>query len=189
VLLQDRAMENLRFIRATMERATSYTMVSGTGQAWVGVSALCAAWLATGSHQPKTWLLIWLLEAALSVLISVAMMFRKARAARLPLLTETGRRFLLSFAPAMLAGAVISGLLYQLGQYSLMPGIWLLLYGTGVVASGTYSARILPVMGLCFMVLGVMALLLPGWGNLLMAGGFGGLHLGFGLLIARKYGG
>ena len=182
-------MENLRFIRATMERATSYTMVSGTGQVLVGVSALGAAWLATGSQHPGTWLLVWLLEAVLSVLISVAMMFRKARAARLPLLTETGRRFLLSFSPAMLAGAVISGLLYQQGQYSLMPGIWLLLYGTGVVASGTYSARIVPVMGLCFMLFGIMALLLPGWGNPLMAAGFGGMHLSFGLLIARKYGG
>lgn len=190
ILLQNRAMENLRFIRATMERATGYTMVSGTGQILVGLTALIAAWSAAAQSSTETWIFVWLAEAALSLLISSVMMLKKARAAKLPLLTETGRKFLLSFTPAMMAGAFLTAVLYRHQLQSLIPGTWLLLYGTGVIASGTYSVRIVPVMGFCFMLLGVLAMSGPvAWGNTLMAAGFGGLHMTFGVLIARKYGG
>jgi hypothetical protein len=190
ILLQDRAMENLRFIRSTMERATTYTMVSGTGQILVGLTALLAAWSAAAQASIETWIFVWLAEATLSLLISSFMMMKKAQAAKLPLINETGRKFLLSFAPAMMAGAMLTAVFYQHQLLNLIPGTWLLLYGTGVIASGTYSVRIVPVMGFCFMLLGVMAMTGPAvWGNNLMAAGFGGLHIAFGVLIARKYGG
>jgi len=183
-------MENLRFIRATMERATSYTMVSGTGQILVGLTALVAAWAAAAQASVETWIFVWLAEAVVSLVISSFMMMKKAKSAKLPLLTETGRKFLLSFTPPMMAGAMLTAVLYQHQLMPLIPGIWLLLYGTGVIASGTYSARIVPVMGFCFMLLGVLAMTGPQvWGNALMAAGFGGLHIAFGVLIARKYGG
>lgn len=190
ILLQDRAMENLKFIRNTMERATAYTMVSGTGQILVGMTALIAAWAATAQTRIDTWIFVWLAEAVLSLLISSFMMMKKAQVAKLPLFNETGRKFLLSFTPAMMAGALLTAVFYQHQLLHLIPGAWLLLYGTGVIASGTYSVRIVPVMGFCFMLLGVLALTGPvGWGNALMAAGFGGLHIAFGVLIARKYGG
>ncbi len=190
ILLQDRAMENLKFIRNTMERATAYTMVSGTGQILVGITALIAAWAATAQTQIDTWIFVWLAEAVLSLLISSFMMMKKAQSAKLPLFNETGRKFLLSFTPAMMAGALLTAIFYQHQLLQLIPGTWLLLYGTGVIASGTYSVKIVPVMGFCFMLLGVLAMTGPvHWGNSLMAAGFGGLHIAFGILIARKYGG
>lgn len=190
VFLHNRAMENLRFIRATMERATSYTMVSGLGQILVGLTALLAAGIAATQSRTELWLLTWLIEAVLSVLISSLMMLKKAQAAKLPLFTETGRKFLLSFTPAMVVGAFLTAVFYQYQLQALIPGTWLLLYGTGVIASGTYSAPIVPFMGLGFMLLGMLAIITPAsWGNGWMAGGFGGLHIIFGMLIARRYGG
>lgn len=188
--LSDRAMENLKFIRQTMERATTYTGVSGSGQIMVGMTALMAAWSAAQQTQTVHWIFVWVTEAVVSLMISSLMMVKKSRRLQLPLWTETARRFLLSFTPPMLAGALLTAVCYQQNLSHLIPGIWLLLYGTAVIAGGTYSVQIVPVMGFCFMLLGVFALLGPAvWGNGLMALGFGGLHLLFGLWIARKYGG
>ena len=77
-----------------------------------------------------------------------------------------------------------------MGAHGAIAGVWLLLYGTGVVTGGAFSIRIVPLMGLCFMVLGAVALFCPpNWGNAFLASGFGGLHILFGAVIASKYGG
>jgi hypothetical protein len=188
--LHERAMDNLRFIRETMESAASFTAVSGWGEIAIGLTALGAAVLASQMAELKPWLAIWIGEATLSVLIAGGAMLRKARAARMPMLSGPGRKFALSFLPPMVVGAILTAVLYRAGFVSGLPGTWLLLYGTGVVTGGTYSVRIVPVMGFCFMLLGGTALFCPAsWGNLFMAVGFGGLHIIFGIIIARRYGG
>jgi hypothetical protein len=90
----------------------------------------------------------------------------------------------------MVTGAVLTVILFRLGMPGLLPGIWLLLYGTGVVSGGAASVRVVPAMGALFMLAGAVALALPSAsGDLLLAAGFGGLHIVFGTIIAVKYGG
>ncbi|HEX2188996.1 MAG TPA: hypothetical protein VHG51_08880 [Longimicrobiaceae bacterium] len=183
-------MDNLRFIRETMERAGSFTAVSGWGAVVVGMTALGAAWVASRQHSPEAWMAVWWAEALFSLGIGGWTTARKARAARMPLLSGPGRKFALSLAPPLVAGALLSAFLYEAGLVAALPGVWLLLFGTGVVTAGAFSARIVPVMGMCFMALGTAALFTPAaWGNAVMALGFGGLHVVFGAIIAWRYGG
>jgi hypothetical protein len=189
--LQERAMDNLRFIRETMERAGSFTAVSGWGLVVIGVAALLAAGLATlQPSSTETWLATWVAAAVVSVLTGVLTTAMKARSARMPMLSGPGRKFMLSLAPPLVAGAALTVMLYGAGMPGLLPAMWLMLYGTGIVTAGAFSVRAVPVMGLCFMILGAVAAFTPAaWGDAWMAIGFGGLHMVFGTLIARRYGG
>lgn len=190
VALHDRAMDNLRYIRETMERAGSFTAVSGWGLVGVGATGLVAGWIASGRTDPAAWLAVWIVAAGAAALIGVLSAVRKGRATGMPLLSGTGRKFALSLAPPLIAGALFTVVLFRAGLLAPLPGAWLLLFGAGIVAAGTYSVRIVPVMGLCFMVLGTAALFAPaGWGDAFMTAGFGGLHIVFGILIARRHGG
>src|SRR5262249_39449525 len=113
----------------------------------------------------------------------------KAQRAGLPLTSGPGRKFALSFLPPIVVGAILTPVLFSAAGIRLLPGVWLLLYGTGMLTGGAFSVAAVPTMGVGFMACGVVALLLPAWGNACMAVGFGGLHILFGLLIARRYGG
>ncbi|HEX6292493.1 MAG TPA: hypothetical protein VFZ66_25125 [Herpetosiphonaceae bacterium] len=188
--LHDRAVDNLRFIRDTMQAATAFTAVSGWGQVLVGGTALITAAIATTRPQPAAWVVLWLGEALLAFAIAIAATVRKARATGLPLVSTPARKFVLSFSPPLIAGAVLTLVLYRAGATALLPGMWLLLFGTGIVTGGAFSVKIVPVMGLCFMVLGCLALLSPAaWHPWFMAAGFGGLNIIFGVVIARRHGG
>jgi hypothetical protein len=190
VALHARAMDNLRFIRETMERATAFTAVSGWGVVIVGLSALLVALLASRERDPDLWLAIWLGEALLSFVIAGGATVRKARTSGQPLISMPGKRFALSFSPPMIVGALLTVALYRAGFLGAIPGAWMLLYGTGIVTGGAFSVRVVPVMGLCFMAEGAAALFLPpAWRDGLMASAFGGLHIVFGFVIARRYGG
>jgi hypothetical protein len=130
VALHDRAMDNLRFIRETMERAGSFTAISGWGTVLIGVTALSAAALAARQTTEAAWLAVWVGEALLAMGVSVLATARKARAVQMPLLSGPGRKFALSLAPPLLAGAVLTLALYPAGLVSVLPGLWLLLFGT-----------------------------------------------------------
>lgn len=188
--LHDRAMDNLSYIRSAMERAGTFTAVPGWGGVAMGISALLASAVAASRGMPHQWLMVWLAEAVIGTVIGVIAMSRKARRIGAPMLGHQGRRFFLSYAPPILVGAVLTVVLYRGGLGAQLPGMWMLCYGTGVVTGGAFSVRVVPVMGLCFMALGAATLALPAsWGNWMLAAGFGGLHILFGLVIARRHGG
>jgi hypothetical protein len=190
VSINERAIENLRFIRETMERAGSFTAVPGWGGILMGVSALLTALISSRLPSKDLWFAAWLGEAALALAIGGWAMAQKAKAAREPLMHGSGRKFALSLCPAMIAGAVLTVVLYRQGMFGIMPGTWLLLYGVAVVTGGAFSVRVVPIMGLSFMALGSIALFSPfEWANWFMAAGFGALQIAFGIVIARRYGG
>jgi len=188
--LSDRAAADLRFIRQTMAHAAAFTAVSGTGYLAIGAGALISAWFAGRVSTPAAWLLIWIADALLSIGVGMASTLRKAHRARQPLLTGAFRKFALGFAPVMLVGSVMTGVLWTLRAYDVLPGLWLLCYGAGLIAGGAYSVPVVPLMGVCFLALGIAAAWwAPQIGALAMVAGFGGLHVIFGIVLVRRYGG
>jgi len=188
--LHDRALADLRFIRETMEGAAAFTTFSGWGLVLIGALALVTGAAAEAQPTAVRWFLVWLALVVVSAPLAVLAAARKSRAAGLPLLSGPARKFALGLAPSVVAGALLTAALARAGLYPLLPGLWLLLYGAGVVAGGSFSVRVVPAMGVAFMVLGALALLAPpAYGTAFLAAGFGGLHIVFGVLIARRYGG
>jgi hypothetical protein len=189
VPIERHAADNLRFIRDTMERAAAFTAVPGWGGIVIGVTALAAGFLASGMPLERQFS-IWVTEGVLAMLLGIIALRWKSRRISMSLVSQPARRALLSFAPPLIAGALMSVVLYRVDQLRFIAGLWLLLYGVAVVTGGAFSVRIVPVMGLCFMLLGAMCLFAPASsGNAFMMVGFGAVHIGFGFVIARRYGG
>jgi hypothetical protein len=190
---KESAIESLRVIRETMEHSAAFTAVSGKGLVAIGLTALAASVIAARhSRHFDYWMLKWFEEGALAIVIVAVSFGIKARRTGALLLSGPGRKLLLGLVPALLAGAILTGALYARGmaEAPLVPGAWLLLYGVGVVAGGSHSIRIVPVMGACFMAVGLATLASPAsLINGYMAAGFGGLHIVFGAIIAKNHGG
>ena len=189
VSINDRAVRDLRYIRETMERAGSFTAVPGWGGVLMGATALVTAALTYSIESRQVWFVAWMGEAVVAAALGVLAMLRKTRIPA-TLFQGPGRKFAMSLFPALAGGAVLTGVLYQQNLFALMPGVWLLLYGVAIMSGGTYSVKIVPLMGAVFMAVGTVALLVPWeWAQWCMATGFGGLQIIFGAIIARRHGG
>ena len=183
-------LDQLQFIRHTMESATSFTAVPGWGTVILGLTALTAAFFARTVDSQVTWVLLWLGEAMLAGVISLIAMVKKTGSLAKLAASIPARKCALSLLPPLAAGAVLTLVMMEHRLYAVLPGLWLILYGVAVITGGAFSVRVVPVMGICFAVFGTAALAMPTqWANGIMAAGFGGLHVVFGLLIARRHGG
>jgi len=190
VEIQSHAIESLRYIRDTMERATLVTAVPGRGGILMGITAIVAAWIASRQPGSAEWLGVWVLEGLIALTIGITAMYLKSRSGGMPLWSAAARKFGLAFAPPLVVGALLTLVLSGVGLTSVLPGLWLSLYGVAVIGAGAFSVRIVPAMGLAFLIAGAVALFAPAsWRDVSLAAGFGGLHVVFGLIIARRFGG
>jgi hypothetical protein len=187
--MEEHALDNLRFIRDTMERAGAFTAVPGWGGIVMGITAFAAAYIANLQNSFSEWLTVWLVEASAATLLGSFFLLRKARRTECALASGPGRKFMLSFAPPLGAAAILTVALSRAGAVQLLPGTWLCLYGAAVTSGGAFSVNAVPAMGGAFMAVGACAFAFPAWGDAWLAAGFGGLHVLFGAAIARRYGG
>ncbi|MPY90744.1 MAG: hypothetical protein GEU99_22860 [Luteitalea sp.] len=188
--VSSQAADNLTFIRSAMERSSTFTVVPGVGGVVTGVIGLIAA--VVGARQPTAdrWLETWLAAASVAVIVELVAMTMKAHRARMMLTGTNARRFALGMAAPLVAGAAITYELWRVRNFTVMVPVWLLLYGAGVLIGGMFTVPVVRAIGVCFMAAGIAAIVTPSeWGNIWLAVGFGGLHVGFGAYIARNHGG
>ncbi len=187
ISISDHAADNLEFIRATMERSHRFSAVPGWGGVAMGAIGCAAGLLAF--YQPDAWFRCWLIAALIAAPIGLTTMRRKASGSGQLLWSAAGRRFALGFSPPMLSAILLTAVMARAHQLDFVPALWLLLYGSAVIAGGMFSIPVVPVMGGCFLALGAAAAAWPTAGNLFLAAGFGAVQIIFGLIIARRFGG
>lgn len=190
VNIGDRAVDNLRFIRETMERSAVFTSVPGYGGLFMGATAIAAAVIAHFQPNVRDWIVVWLIEALLALAVGLFAMWQKSKVAKTSLLSAPAKKFAMSFLPPLLCGGFITFGLWKYGHFELMIPVWILCYGAAVVCGGAFSVKAVPIMGWCFIAVGAIAFFLPiEFGNFMMALSFGILHIVFGTIIGRKFGG
>jgi hypothetical protein len=190
VNIGERAIDNLKFIRETMERSTVFTSVPGYGGILMGATAVAAAYIASSQATVRDWLTVWLTEAVLAFFIGLLAMWQKTKLTNTSILSTPAKKLLMNAVPPMLCGVFITLGLWRLGHFEAMIPVWILCYGAAVVCGGAFSVKPVPLMGWCFIALGAAAFFLPAdFGNWLMALSFGVLHIIFGFVIGRKFGG
>jgi hypothetical protein len=190
VNIGERAIDNLQFIRETMERSTHFTAVPGYGGMLMGVTAIVAAYIAHQQVYLRDWLVVWLTEASLAFAIGLLAMWQKSKFSGTSLFSVPAKKFAFGFTPPLICGIAITLGMWRFEHYEVMAPIWMLLYGAAVVTGGAFSVRVVPVMGWLFLAIGAVAFALPAsYGNILMGASFGLLHIIFGAIIARRYGG
>jgi hypothetical protein len=189
--IHDHALHSIRTIREAMERSTAFTSIPGWGGCAIGVTAIVTTFFASQFVvQPRLWVMTWLAEAIVAVMIAAVMMYAKARRAGVSLTAGPARRFFISYSAPLVAAALLTLALVRVGVFAPLPAVWLLLYGASFISSGSFSIRVVPIMGIFFMILGLAACFVPlSIGNILLGAGFGVLHIVFGFIIARSYGG
>jgi hypothetical protein len=206
---QRAAQEELAYIRRTLDAAGRLSIVPGTGFLAIGVLALAAVWLnerflhgvpggsrylmewrAQGSALAGPYLgayLVWGGLFLVSLLIGITTMRAKARRTRQVFWSPVLQKALWGYGAAMLLGAVLT--LTLLRQPEFLPEVWLGCYGVALVGAGAVSISPIRWMGICFLMLAALAAFTELSGNLLLAAGFGGLHIGFGAYIAWRHDG
>lgn len=186
----DRAIDNLQFIRETMERSTVFTSVPGYGGIFMGVTAIAAAVIANFQPSIRDWLFVWLVEAFLAAAIGSFAIWQKSKITKNSLLSAPAKKFALGFLPPILCAIFITFGLWRFGDFEALIPVWILLYGAAVVCGGANSVKAVPLAGWCFIALGAVAFFLPAdLGNAMMGLSFGILHIIFGAIVAWKYGG
>jgi uncharacterized membrane protein len=187
--IESRALGTLAYIRTSIETSGSMAVpgMAGFVMGLIGIVASIVASLPRGSSH---WFGIWLLAAVIALLVGGAMMAREAAQSGHARYLGPVRKFLLCLCPALLAGAVLTFVLWGGGAARFVPGVWLLLYGCAVLSASTVTIartmRLICIMGALFMVLGALAFVSPpSFHTLILGMGFGGLHTIFGILIGQ----
>jgi hypothetical protein len=164
--------------------------VSGTGLMLNAMIAVAAMAIAADIDPLRERLIVWIGAAFVAPVVCGLATRRKALRNQLLLIGDRGRRFLFCLAPVLAVGGVMTLALWRTPEIVLLPGLWTMLYGCGVLAAGAYAVAPIVQMGACFVVLGLFIHAVPAEAsNMLLGLSFGGLNFYYGFQVYRHHGG
>jgi hypothetical protein len=186
-----KAAENLEVIRTLMERTTQYQLL--TARAGLAAGSLAGAgalsFLILDANDPKQFGVVWALVFAGSCLASAFGTILRGRELGERIWSRQAKAVVMALAPSLFAAFALSAFFFTQGLHLWLPGVWMLCYGQGALATSAYAPRSIRVLG-CFVLGGAVATLLlgPAWAIPAMGIVFGLGHMVLGgvLLAAER---
>ncbi len=201
------SLQDIKDIRRIMERSSRFISLSGLSGIAAGVFALVGTFIAyrildsyygpyysggiwSGDEFSKLkikLLVLALATFALAFTSSFYLTWRKAKKMGQPIWDLTSRRLAWNMiVPLVTGGAFIIGMLRYDAWLFVSPAC-LVFYGLALVNASKYTFTDIRYLGYCEIVLGLINMMLPGYGLWFWALGFGLLHIVYGIIMWRKY--
>ncbi len=181
------AVDQLRVVNEIFVRSRLYRNLPGASGITAGLLALFGGTLFGWTYGSAadfplafiaTWTLVWVLALMSHLFFSI----RNANRRMEPVLSEVALLLAQTILPALAVAAILAVAMVRLGQVELLAGLWILVYGMGVLSCRPYVDPWIGWFGWSFLIIGSIHLVwLPGHSNGFMTLSFGLLHLGYGL--------
>jgi hypothetical protein len=175
-----------------MERTCQYQLLTARASLVAGNLAIAGAILSFISEpgNPLYFGIIWSSVFAGSMAATCLSSALRGRQRGEPFWSRQARAVLLALAPSIFVAFCLSALFFARGDHLWLPGIWMLCYGQGALATSAYAPKPIFWLGISVLLLGSITLLIgPDYANLMMGLVFGMGHLVLGgvlLTIERR---
>lgn len=194
-----------------MERSSKFMSLSGLSGIAAGITALISGAIAyiylgsTLSHRfppdyrtsnldkvPHEQILFFLLLAAATIFIAVTLAFvftrRNAKKKNLPIWDKTAKLVTFNMAvPLITGGLFVLALVFKFGLYGFVAPSMLIFYGLALVNASKYTVSQTHWLGMAEIAIGLVALVLYGYGLLFWIIGFGVFHIIYGIILYNAY--
>ena len=197
---REEIIKNINYIKEIVESSNCYTNLSGLAGILCGILAFIGciiSYYLLGSFnltasliQSKLLMLgvLWLIVFTGALSVQIGFTVRKAHKIGVQPWTKLSHQIIFALLPGLLAGAVLTLYLVKYNQSVFIPGVWILLYGVGIAASGMFSIIAVRLLGWAFILTSILPLFVyPECGLIFMALTFGIYHIIYGLIISVKY--
>ena len=188
---QRQAAHTLEVIRTLMERTCQYRLLTAGASLAAGTLAIlgAAAFCFLDAADPVSFASVWGFVFASSLTGSIVGTMLRGREVGERVWTRQTRMVLLALAPSLAAAAALTVFFFGRGEHLWLPGVWMLCYGQGALATSAYAPAGIRWLGAAMLGLGALTLALGTNGAVVMmavAFGAGHLLLGFALLSEER---
>jgi hypothetical protein len=180
------AARNLEVIRTLMERTTQYQLLTARAGLAAGCLAGVGALAFTVLDPANPWHFggVWAAVFTGSFLTTCIGTVLRSRERGERVWSRQARAVLWALMPALFAALMLSLFFFARGEHLWLPGVWMLCYGQGALATATYAPTPIRSLGLAALALGGVTLALgPSWAVLMMGVVFGLGHIGLGMVL------
>jgi hypothetical protein len=193
-------IEDIKAIREMMEKSSKFQSINGLSLIIAGLIAVTGAVFAylyllrdpSLTHYNRTQEVLILLAVALVVLVlavGVITLFswQKARKNSQKLYNKVTMRAAYNLMIPLVAGGIFSLALIFNGNVGYIAATTLIFYGLALINASKYTVGEIHVLGICEVIIGLLAVIYLYHGIYWWTFGFGIIHIIFGIIVYVKY--